>query len=69
MDDDTKMKLWINGKEVDAEEHVLYMKRGSFEWKSKDGNVMVIDIDDIYGYKSHLKVKKKKNYKKESDDS
>ena len=47
MDDDTKMKVWINGKEVDAEEHVLYMKRGSFEWKSKDGNVMVIDIDDI----------------------
>ena len=45
------------------------MKRGSFEWKSKDGNVMVIDIDDIDDYKSHLKVKKKKNYKKESDDS
>ena len=31
---------------VDTEEHD--MKGGSFKWKSKDGNVMVIDIDDIH---------------------
>ena len=31
---------------VDTEEHD--MKGGSFKWKSKNGNVMVIDIDDIH---------------------
>ena len=41
---DTIMKVMINGEEVDAEEYD--MKGGSFKWKSKDGNVMVIDIDD-----------------------
>ena len=44
VDGDTIMKVWINGEEVDAEEND--MKGGSFEWKSKDGKIIVIDIDD-----------------------
>ena len=44
VDGDTIMKVIVNGKEVDAEEYD--MKEGSFEWKSKDGKIMVIDIDD-----------------------
>ena len=46
VDGDTLVKMWINGEEVDTDEHD--MKGGSFKWKSKDGNVMVIDIDDIH---------------------
>ena len=46
VDGDTLVKMWINGEEVDTDEHD--MKDGSFKWKSKDGNVMVIDIDDIH---------------------
>ena len=38
------MKVMINGEEVDAEDY--NMKEGNFKWKSKSGNVMVIDIDD-----------------------
>ena len=41
---DTIMKVMINGEEVDAEDY--NMKEGNFKWKSKSGNVMVIDIDD-----------------------
>ena len=44
VDGDTIMKVWINGEEVDAEDND--MKAGSFEWKSKDGKIIVIDIDD-----------------------
>ena len=44
VDGDTIMKVIVNGEEVDAEEYD--MKGGSFEWKSKDGKIMVIDIDD-----------------------
>ena len=46
VDGDTIMTVIVNGEEVDAEKHD--MKDGSFNWKSKDGNVMVIDIDDIH---------------------
>ena len=46
VDGDTIMKVIVNGEEVDAEEYD--MKGGSFEWKSKDGKIMVIDIDDDY---------------------
>jgi hypothetical protein len=61
VDGDTLVKMWINGEEVDAEEHD--MKDGSFKWKSKDGNVMVIDIDDIHDG-THKKEKHKKVIKK-----
>jgi hypothetical protein len=44
VDGDTIMKVIVNGEEVDTEEHDI--KGGSFKWKSKSGNVMVIDIDD-----------------------
>jgi len=44
VDGDTIMKVIVNGEEVDAEEYD--MKGGTFEWKSKDGKIMVIDIDD-----------------------
>ena len=44
VDGDTIMKVIVNGEEVDAEEYDI--KGGSFEWKSKDGKIMVIDIDD-----------------------
>ena len=61
VDGDTLVKMWINGEEVDAEEHD--MKDGSFKWKSKDGNVMVIDVDDIHDG-THKKEKHKKVIKK-----
>jgi len=61
VDGDTLVKMWINGEEVDAEEHD--MKGGSFKWKSKDGNVMVIDVDDIHDGR-HKKEKHKKVIKK-----
>ena len=44
VDGDTIMKVIVNGEEVDTEEHDI--KGGSFKWKSKSGNVIVIDIDD-----------------------
>ena len=44
VDGDTIMKVIVNGEEVDAEEYDI--KGGSFEWKSKDGKIIVIDIDD-----------------------
>jgi len=57
VDGDTLVKMWINGEEVDAEEHD--MKGGRFKWKSKDRNVMVIDIDDIHdGNSKNENVKK-----------
>jgi hypothetical protein len=57
VDGDTLVKMWINGEEVDAEQHD--MKVGNFKWKSKDGNVMVIDIDDIHdGNSKNENVKK-----------
>ena len=61
VDGDTLVKMWINGEKVDAEEHD--MKDGSFKWKSKDGNVMVIDVDDIHDG-THKKEKHKKVIKK-----
>ena len=61
VDGDTLVKMWINGEEVDAEEHD--MKDGSFKWKSKDGNVMVIDVDDIHDG-THKKEKHRKVIKK-----
>ena len=62
VDGDTLVKMWINGEEVDAEEHD--MKDGSFKWKSKDGNVMIIDIDDDHQDGTHKKEKYKKVIKK-----
>ena len=44
VDGDTIMKVIVNGEEVDGEEYD--MRGGTFEWKSKDGKIMVIDIDD-----------------------
>ena len=61
VDGDTLVKMWINGEKVDAEEHD--MKDGSFKWKSKDGNVIVIDVDDIHDG-THKKEKHKKVIKK-----
>ena len=61
VDGDTLVKMWINGEEVDAEEYD--MKDGSFKWKSKDGNVMVIDVDDIHDG-THKKEKHRKVIKK-----
>ncbi len=68
VDGDTLVKMWINGEEVDAEEHD--MKDGSFKWKSKDGNVMVIDIDDMNQHKGKKKniIKKKVVIHKQKDD-
>ena len=69
VDGDTLVKMWINGEKVDAEEHD--MKDGSFKWKSKDGNVMVIDVDDIHDgthkEEKHKKVIKKKIVIKEEN--
>jgi hypothetical protein len=44
VDGDTIMKVIVNGEEVNADDYD--MKEGNFKWKSKSGNVMVIDIDD-----------------------
>jgi len=44
VDGDTLMKVVVNGEEVAADDYD--MKEGNFKWKSKSGNVMVIDIDD-----------------------
>ena len=44
IDGDTLMKVVVNGEEVAADDYD--MKEGNFKWKSKSGNVMVIDIDD-----------------------
>jgi hypothetical protein len=68
VDGDTLVKMWINGEEVDAEQHD--MKDGSFKWKSKDGNVMVIDIDDMNQHKGIKKniIKKKVVIHKQKDD-
>ena len=44
MDEDTIMKVWINGEEVDASS--FSKKEGKLKWVSEDGEVIVIDIDD-----------------------
>ena len=44
VDGDTIMKAIVNGEEVNADDYD--MKEGNFKWKSKSGNVIVIDIDD-----------------------
>ena len=44
VDEDTIMKVWINGEEVDASS--FSKKEGKLKWVSKDGEVIVIDIDD-----------------------
>ena len=59
---DTIMKVMINGEEVDAEDY--NMKEGNFKWKSKSGNVMVIDIDDEIDEYDHV-IKKKVRIKKQ----
>ena len=59
---DTIMKVMINGEEVDAEDY--NMKEGNFKWKSKGGNVMVIDIDDEIDEHDHV-IKKKVRIKKQ----
>ena len=58
VDGDTIIKVWINGEEVDAEDYD--MKGGGFEWKTKDGKIIVIDIDDDHhdGSSKNEKVKK-----------
>ena len=53
---DTIMKVMINGEEVYAEDYD--MKGGNFKWKSKSGNVMVIDIDDEIDDNDHVIIKK-----------
>ena len=40
------------------------MKEGNFKWKSKSGNVMVIDIDDEIDEYDHV-IKKKVRIKKQ----
>jgi len=59
---DTIMKVMINGEEMDAEDY--NMKEGNFKWKSKSGNVMVIDIDDEIDDYDHV-IKKKVRIKKQ----
>jgi len=44
VDEDTIMKVWINGEEVDASS--FSKKEGKLKWVSEDGEVIVIDIDD-----------------------
>ena len=44
IDGDTLMKVVVNGEEVAAEDYDII--NGGLKWKSKSGNVMVIDIDD-----------------------
>ena len=56
VDGDTIMKVIVNGEEVDAEDY--NMKEGNFKWKSKSGNVMVIDIDDEIDDNDHVIIKK-----------
>ena len=53
---DTIMKVMINGEEVDAEDYD--MKEGNFKWKSKNGKIMVIDIDDEIDESDHVIIKK-----------
>jgi hypothetical protein len=59
---DTIMKVMINGEEVDAEDYD--MKEGNFKWKSKNGKIMVIDIDDEIDEHDHV-IKKKVRIKKQ----
>ena len=56
VDGDTILKVIVNGEEVDPEEYD--MKGGNFKWKSKDGKIMVIDIDD-----DHNKNHKEKDFR------
>ena len=44
VDEDTIMKVWINGEEVDASS--FSKKEGKLKWVSEDGEVNVIDIAD-----------------------
>ena len=62
VDGDTIMKVIVNGEEVNAEDYD--MKEGNFKWKSKSGNVMVIDIDDEIDKHDHV-IKKKVRIKKQ----
>jgi len=62
VDGDTIMKVIVNGEEVNAEDYD--MKGGNFKWKSKSGNVMVIDIDDEIDKHDHV-IKKKVRIKKQ----
>jgi len=62
VDGDTIMKVIVNGEEVNAEDYD--MKEGNFKWKSKSGNVMVIDIDDEIDEYDHV-IKKKVRIKKQ----
>ena len=62
VDGDTIMKVTVNGEEVNADDYD--MKEGNFKWKSKSGNVMVIDIDDEIDEYDHV-IKKKVRIKKQ----
>jgi len=54
--------VMINGEEVDAEDYD--MNEGKFKWKSKNGKIMVIDIDDEIDEHDHV-IKKKVRIKKQ----
>jgi hypothetical protein len=58
---DTLMKVTVNGEEIDSDIHST--NNGRLEWKSKDGQLMIIDIDDFDG-KPHTKEEHKKVIKK-----
>ena len=66
---DTLMKVTVNGEEIDSDSYAS--NNGRLEWKSKDGKMMVIDIDDFDGEphtkEEHKKVIKKKIVFKDKD--
>ena len=41
---DTLMKVEVNGKELSSEDYIT--KNNKVEWKSNDGKLMIIDIDN-----------------------
>ena len=41
---DTLMKVEVNGKELSSEDYIS--KDNKVEWKSNDGKLLIIDIDD-----------------------
>ncbi len=68
VDGDTIMKVIVNGEEVNAEDYD--MKEGNFKWKSKSGNVIVIDIDDDHNddhKEKDVRIIKKKIIVREGD--
>lgn len=56
---DTLMNITLNGEEIDLDSYTSH--DGKLEWKSKDGEMMVINIDDdSQANEDHKKVIKKK---------